>query len=418
MRILFLSDDFPPESFGGAGIVAFRDAAALAKRGHEVAVITTKQRTGGQDDIDGTFEVEIYEDLKIYRINSNISERWRAYKSLNNKPVVEEVTAIIAEFKPDIVHAHNIHAHISYASLKVAKESGAKVFMTFHDAMAVHYGKVFPSKKYSIAYSMAYTISAFEQLRQYRFRYNPLRNIITRRYLRYADGLFAVSGALKRVLEANGINDIKVLHNGIDTAGWRTNQSSVSEFKATHGLEGKKVILYGGRLSAAKGSYATLKAFKIVSDKLNNAVLLVVGTADSSGALDMKKRAEAQGIADRIIFTGWLGPEDMKLAFASADIVAVLSLYLDPFPTINLEAMACGKPVVGTMFGGTPEIVMDGKTGYIVDPRDEASVAEKIASLLEDPEKAGRFGVAGCERVKKEFNLEAHIDTLLACYNA
>ena len=71
-----------------------------------------------------------------------------------------------------------------------------------------------------------------------------------------------------------------------------------------------------------------------------------------------------------------------------------------------LEAMACKKPVIATSFGGSREMVLDGETGYIVNPFDTENMAGKIADLLRNPEKALTFGEAGYERVKNEFNLE------------
>jgi len=135
MKILILSDDFPPNNLGGAGIIAFNLAKAFNKMGHTLLVVTTVQ----DKDKEGVTE---YEGLEIHRIYSNYHDRWRAYISLYNPQTVKEVRKIIKEFEPDIVHAHNVHSHLSYACLKVAKKSGAKVFLTAHDVMLFHYGKL------------------------------------------------------------------------------------------------------------------------------------------------------------------------------------------------------------------------------------------------------------------------------------
>ena len=92
-------------------------------------------------------------------------------------------------------------------------------------------------------------------------------------------------------------------------------------------------------------------------------------------------------------------------AYRAASAVLVPSIYPDPFPTVNLEAMALGRPVVGTRFGGTPEVVEEGRTGFIVDPRDAEATARALTSLLADPEAADRMGRAGRERIAREFSL-------------
>ena len=95
--------------------------------------------------------------------------------------------------------------------------------------------------------------------------------------------------------------------------------------------------------------------------------------------------------------------EEMAAAYGASDAVIVPSVYLDPFPTIVLEAMAAGTPVVASTFGGAQEAVVDGETGYVVDPRDTEEFAGKVLSLLKNPELAARMGMAGIQRVEKKF---------------
>ena len=106
----------------------------------------------------------------------------------------------------------------------------------------------------------------------------------------------------------------------------------------------------------------------------------------------------------------------MRKIISESKMVVVLSLYLDPFPTVNLEAMASGKPIVGTCFGGTPEAVANNETGYIVNPYDEKELAAKIIDLLKNPEKAKLFGTNGRHRVEKFFSLDQQVQKTLEWY--
>ncbi|MEK7135015.1 MAG: glycosyltransferase family 4 protein, partial [Patescibacteria group bacterium] len=108
---------------------------------------------------------------------------------------------------------------------------------------------------------------------------------------------------------------------------------------------------------------------------------------------------------------------EVKKIFTKAKIVVVPSLYLDPFPTVNLEAMAASRPVVGTCFGGTPEVVVDNETGHIVNPYDEKKLIEKIIDLLENPDRMKLFGSNGRKRIEKFFSLEKQIQETLTIYN-
>ncbi len=132
MNIVLLQDDFPPESVGGAGMVVGSEARALHKAGHQVRVIAATQ------DPSHAGESE-WEGILVHRIYSNYHERWRAWRSLYNPPVVREARRVLEEWRPDIVHAHNVHYHLSYASLGVAKRTGAKVFFnrTRRDALSL-----------------------------------------------------------------------------------------------------------------------------------------------------------------------------------------------------------------------------------------------------------------------------------------
>ena len=130
MKILYFSDEFPPAVTGGAAIVAYDFAVALLKKGHEVFVITASQdrSRAGKSEIDG---------VKIFTLFSKYPVFLRHYLSGWNPFLAGKIKKILEEIKPDIVHAHNIHTHISYSALKIAKKSGAKVFLTAHDTMLV-----------------------------------------------------------------------------------------------------------------------------------------------------------------------------------------------------------------------------------------------------------------------------------------
>ena len=113
---------------------------------------------------------------------------------------------------------------------------------------------------------------------------------------------------------------------------------------------------------------------------------------------------------------GWLGGDELKAAYACADVVVVPSVCFDSFPRSNLEAMASRKPVIATKYGGSPEIVVDGVTGYIVNPLNVDELVAKLSDLLKNPKKAKEFGERGYQRVKEQFSLEKQIKEILKYY--
>lgn len=385
MKILILSDDFPPNSFGGAGISTFNLSQGLVKAGHQVSVITTCQKKAEQ----GNFESD---GMKVLKIFANFHERWEAYLGLYNPQTVGRFKKIIKEINPDIVHAHNIHSFLSYHCLKIAKKSGKPVFLTARDTMLFTYGKL-ATKKY--LEKLDPHISCIDNLKQARKRYNPFRNIIIRHYLKYVDKIFAISHSLKQALELNGIKNVEVVYNGIDAEEWQVSPEIVDRFKLKHSLQNKKIVFFAGRISKLKGAHQINQAMVLVRKEVPEAVLLTAGT---------------QGV-------GWLEGESLRAAYHASDIVVTPSIYLDPFNRTNIEAMACHKPVVGTCFGGTPEIVQDGMTGFIVNPLKTELMAQKIIALLKNEQLAKQMGAAGYERVRKEFSLEKCVNKNIELYH-
>lgn len=405
MKILFLQDDFPPQSFGGAGISTYELAAGMKEAGHDVFVITAcrKEREAGESNYNG---------IKVFKVASDYPARWRAYVSLYNRPVVRRVEELLKKIRPDVVHANNIHFYLSYHCLKVANRYAKAVVFTARDAMAFNFAKL-QTRRYLENFDCRVTWR--DHIKQARKRWNPFRNFFIKRYLGYADKIFALSESLKGALVQNGIKNVEVMGNGIDIRGWNVGADMMACFREKFGLFNKKVILFGGRLSGAKGGEKAIEALALITKEAPDAVLLVVGSVDWYARV-MKERAEKLGVKKNLVFTGWIGREEIKAAYAASDVVLMPSICLDAFGRVNIEAMASKKPVVGTCYGGTPEIVVDGLTGYIVNPLYPEQIAEKTLDLLGNSKKAEKFGQAGYERVKTNFNLEDVVKKYVAAY--
>ncbi len=386
MKILFILDEFLPENSGGAANVAFGLAKGIMKSGHQILVLTATndERKAGETEIEG---------VKIKIIFTKPFGRLRNWKNIKNRPVLREAEKIIGNYKPDAVHIHTLHHRFSYGVINSAKKYAGAVFITLHDAQAVYNGKLFPKRKICGCDSGDYKISWLDRLKKDGPAFNPFQRFFIKRALKKTDKIFAVSDALKNALETNGIPNIEVIHNGIDAKEW--------PFAGV----GEKKIIFIGRVGEAKGIFNLIEAFETAKSKIAGAKLIIVGDGDFDSGRDKN-----------IEIMPWQGREAVKKIFSEAGAIAVPSLYLDPFPTVNLEAMAAGKPVVGTCFGGTPEAIIDGVTGYIVNPYDKEKLAEKIVDLLENPEKAAILGKAGRERAENFFSLESQTEKTLEWY--
>ena len=397
MRILILSDEFPPQILGGAGTTTFNLAKKLKEMGNEIFVITACRDKKDEKNFQ-------YHDLNIFRIHSDYKERWRNYLSLYNPQTVGRVRGLIKEIKPDITHAQNIHYWLSYHCLKIAKKYSRAVFLTAHDTMLYSCGKTANSGK----------ITWWDLVKQAKKRYNPFRNIIIRYYLRYVDKIFAVSQELEKSLKENKINNVALIYNGIDVLDWMVEPQEIEEFKKRYNLGKRPVIFFGGRLSYLKGAEQAVKVLAEIKKEIPDVILLAVGTDISLGGVG--KLIEKLYLKENVVFTGWLTRDDMRSAYHSANLVTVLDIYFCAAPIILVEAPACKKPVVGSCIAYASENIVDGVTGYVINPLDINQTSEKIIDLLKNLGKAKQFGEAGYLMVQEHFSLESQVRQTLAFY--
>ena len=408
MRIVLLNDKIPPEGRGGAESVVWRLARGLAAADHEPHVIATTAGDSFEETRDG---------IPTYLIRARYPERFRAWLSLWNPQTVAAFGKLLRRIQPDVVNAHNIHYLLSYHTLKLAREAGCGVVFSAHDAMPFAYGKLPAS--FSPDCPAHYEAGDCRlprgyNLRQNRFRYNPFRNMWIRRYLaRYAHIRTVPSQALANAFADNDMPPVEVAHNGIDLDEWSpVDEAGVDALRSRLDLAGKRVILIAGRLTREKGLLQMLSAFSEVHASVPDARLLVL----SSREIDTQVAADFSNLRPLIRTGGWLSGDELRAAFQLADVVAAPSIYLDPFPTVVLEAMAAGKPVVATCFGGAREAVVDGETGYIVNPFDTAALADKLMSLLLNGELRFEMGAKARARIGERFSLDAQARRMLSIY--
>lgn len=407
MKIVILADDFPPRSLGGAGFSTYKLAIGLKNAGHTVSVITTcrEKKDEGKTNLN---------DLTVYTIESNYHARWRAYKSLYNSKILPKAEAILKEIQPDVVHANNIHTHLSYHSLALGMQYAKVTAWTARDVMSFNYGKL---KTENYLKNLNYKTTWIDHIKLARKRWNPFRNFIIRKYLRQIDLRFAVSYALQDALVANGIKNVEVIHTGALVEEWQVSQEEKDLYKEKFGVKDKKVILFGGRLSAAKGGDKAIIALSEVVKKAPDTVMLVAGKIDEYTE-KMQHEAEKMGLGGKLIFTGWISEKEMKYAYAVADVVLVPSIIFDSLPRLVIEAMAAGKAVVATHYGGAREVVQDSVNGFVIDPHDTGEMAEKILTIITDSKKIREFGEAGKEKIQKEFNTDEMIKKTIDRYTS
>lgn len=409
MRILVANDLYGPSSAAG---VAVGTARALAALGHEVHFAATVQKR----EEARTFAEPSGLNVHLF-FAPPYALRWRSWRSLRNGAALAGLRRVLAAVRPDVVHFHNVHIFLSYRALKLARDCGAKVVLSVHDVMPFCFQKMFcfvgphldpAGPPISFKAPMPQCIPCA------RFRYNPLRNPWIRwHFRRYADRLLAVSDEMGRALRENGIGNVETLANGLDP---RAPAGDRDAFRAQHGLSGRKVILYGGRLDHRKGAEHLIRALARVKAEVPAAALLVVGSGLDGYETTMLALAEELGVRGDVVTSGWIDQAAMASAYAACDVVCTPSLIFESFGLINAEGMLRGKPAVTAYFGGPKDVVEHGVSGFHVNPLHVEDLAARLAALLGDDPLRERMGAAARARVLAEFNLDVQVRRLEDLY--
>ena len=250
-----------------------------------------------------------------------------------------------------------------------------------------------------------------------------------------ADAVIAVSEGMRRDILRSypAIDPAKthVVYNGIDLSAWQSNPDR--EVARSLGVDpDRPAVVFVGRITRQKGLPYLLRAAKSLPADVQ--LVLCAGAPDTPEIM-----AEVQGLvtelqAERsgVVWIEQILPRDQLTAVLSASTVFVCPSVYEPLGIVNLEAMACRLPVVGTATGGIPEVVVDGVTGRLV-PIDQAQdgtgtpldperfVADLAAALIEvvsDPTRAAAMGAAGYERARDAFSWSSIATQTLAVYEA
>src|SRR5262249_9474378 len=141
-------------------------------------------------------------------------------------------------------------------------------------------------------------------------------------------------------------------------------------------------------------------------------LFLLLGEGPEREAL--AARARQLGLKERVRFLGFHA--DVLPFYAAMDVVVLPSIAGEGLPRTLLEASFLGIPVIGTALSGTPEIIADGETGFVVPPGAVGPLAQRIAQLIEDASLRERFGAAGTARIRERFTLSAMVAGTVASY--
>ncbi|HEY8534908.1 MAG TPA: glycosyltransferase [Vicinamibacterales bacterium] len=234
---------------------------------------------------------------------------------------------------------------------------------------------------------------------KYRFLYRPF----LLRALRRADAIVISSPPmLEHAPELQRFREkCRVVPYGIDLGRLEATRTVLERARAIRASHRGPIVLFVGRLVPYKGVDVLLRAMATV-----DATAIVIGDGPLGGRL--RTEAAALGLGSRVLFVGAASDEDLVAHLHACDVFVLPSVtHAEAFGVVQLEAMACGKPVVSTnVRSGVPWVNRHGVTGLVVEPGDSMALADALRTLLADDAMRRTMGAAGRDRVRREFTLE------------
>jgi glycosyltransferase involved in cell wall biosynthesis len=213
---------------------------------------------------------------------------------------------------------------------------------------------------------------------------------------------------------------LEVVPYGVDAARFKPAPEARDTSRARLGLPaGAALIFAAGRLVRKKGFEYLIEALPLVESG-SAAHLAIAGTGDLAG--ELRARARAAGVEDRVHFLGDVSQHQVGTWFAAADAAVVPSVRddsgnVDGLPNTVLEALASGTPLISTPAGGIAGVIDDGRTGVIVPERDAPALAAAITSLLRDPVRRAVLGRAGRTLAESRYGWDAAAARFEAAYD-
>ena len=364
MKILHVTQFFSPVH-GGSAEVPYHLSKELAKRGHEVTIYTSDYKLS-QDYISSIPSVEVHP-----------FKTWSSWANLYVTPgMINRAKEETRHF--DIIHMHN--------------------YRSFQNLVVAHY-----AKEYDIPYVLQAHGSAttFFQKRWLKRTFDAIWGY---RILKDASKVIAVTKIEAAQYRSMGVgeNKIEVVPHGIDLAEF-DNLPERGKFRKKYSLnDSQMIILYLGRIHKTKGLDLLTKAFAGLSEKLDDAKLVIVGP-DDGYLSSLKKLITDLEISDKVLFAGPLYDQDKLTAYVDADVYVLPSSY-EIFGITILEAMACGIPVVATDRCGIADVV-DNQAGLVI-PHDSEQLQHALLQTLGDNKMRREFGEKGKLLVREKFNWE------------
>jgi glycosyltransferase involved in cell wall biosynthesis len=413
VRILIISNYYPPFEIGGWEQLTADVAAMLKERGHSLWVLTSRFRVGELPEEErgttrGVERILHLESPDHLHYNPKYTLFCRLWERQNRRFLARRIAA----FSPEVVFINSMWNLPRSLAREAEKLCPGRVV----------YYMASPWPAEPDAHTAYWQLPA-----NHPTRHGPKRLLraIARRWLlpdtarnRPAFGhVLCVSDYMRRFLaEQAGIplENSQVVYNGVDPAAFTPHLSP-----SPNGRKKEFRLLYAGQLRPDKGVHTAIEAVgrAVQADPALPVKMTIYGGGPPGYTGQLRERIEALNLSQTISLAGQIPREQMPEVMAGHDVLLFPSIWPEPLARVVQEAMAAGLVVIGTTTGGTPELLQDGKTGLTFEAEDAAMLAGQIGRLAGDPALFDRLSKAARQTVETCFTQERMVDEIEAYFH-
>lgn len=413
MNLLIVSRKYYPEVIGGGQISAHFIAQALVNAGVTVRVLTfTTEGTRKDELLDGVNVTRLpIRTLKLFPRISNVEWMYREMKL--------QTLHFLKEFRPDVIHALNGESVPSIAAVSritgipfVATVNGPTLFCFTQEGTDSKGNHCFGCKgrqrfnETMLKWGQGSLINKAKAFGFWLYSY-PHMYLLKKSCLA-AKQLLCVSSGVKSTLLSIGYPErlLTVVHNPIET-----HTKVKSTIKKKLGIPASdKILFFAGRITINKGVQNMVAALP----SLPKTHVVIAGKGDY--IQEITELAARLDVSERVHFVGFVSNEALGQYYSIADIVIMAGTFFESLGRMLLEACSYGVPVIATNYAGNPDVIEDGKNGFLLQTQNVAELCKKVKRILAAPKLAAQMGKYGKQKMRHEFSPEAVAKELTQVY--
>jgi len=411
MKILQIHKYYSKKRGGGSVSAFFETKKLLEKKGHDVIVFSMQDK----DNELSAESMYFAEHFDIRKAKSIFHKLWLVPRVIYNRDAVKKLDRLLTSEKPDIAHVHNIYHYLTPGIFPVLKKHGIPIVFKLSDYHVIcpnyklfAHGKIDCScengKYYKLFFNKSINNSYAESF------VGMVEGYVNKWYKFYGnvDIFLAPSEFMRELSVRYGVprEKIKILRNVLNFDAY------------TKIYEKEKIFLYMGRISDEKGLTVAVDAMKILKEKkmLNGWKFVIAGKGPHEKFLhEYVKKNNVENVVE---FAGFCekGSDVWTNLMGQSSVAILPSVWYDNSPIAISESMAFGSPVIVSDFGGTKEMLEDGKSGFVFKTNSSVDLANKMQKFIDNGELVQIMGEEAKKHIHNLNNEEKYYQTLMEIY--